>query len=85
MTEDNGLGLIQYDDFNQICRLCCKSSDNLIHMYQNFEESSNNSWSNIIVESETIVVMLLNIGLNVIIRFTVHMQLNDQLRNNFIH
>lgn len=70
MTEAIGLDLIVFEDFNKICRFCCKRSDNMTNIYQNLEESSNNSCVNIIKESDAVVIMLLKIGLSVITRFT---------------
>lgn len=67
MRERRGLGrqgLIQFEDFNKICRLCCKMSDTLAPIYNKKEKSDDNLVDN--DSDSAIVIMLLKIGLNVI-------------------
>lgn len=80
MTDPSGLGLIQYEDFNKICRLCCKRTKDLTPIHQKIEESSNDLWDSDIPDSDAIVIMLLKIGLSVIICHIVCTMLDHQLK-----
>ena len=80
MTEPSGLGPIQYEDFNTICRLCCNRTNDLTPIHQKIEESSNDLWDSAIPDSDAIVIMLLKIGLSVIISHIVLTMLDHQLK-----